>query len=137
MWKLGALVLSKRFSTAPFFSNGLIRLHCTLSKLLAPNFNRENLDVMQAEKEHTEPKFSIVPRTFQRLCDDYQCLILVFSVIYLDSWDISGGVPVRVFEKFRSLFYFLSFFSFFFFFFSFLLFIFFFFFVLSLSRGPL
>ena len=30
---------------------------------------------------------SIVPFIFQRLCDDlYQCLILIFSVIYLDSW---------------------------------------------------
>ena len=33
-----------------FFSNGLIRLHCALSNLWAPNFNWEILDVMQAEK---------------------------------------------------------------------------------------
>ena len=38
-----------------FFSNGLIRLYCTLSNLWARNFNWEILDVMQAEKEHMGP----------------------------------------------------------------------------------
>ena len=28
-----------------------------------------------------------------KLCDNYQCLMLVFSVIYLDYGDISGGGP--------------------------------------------
>ena len=36
-------------------------------------------------------------------CDDYQFLILVFSVIYLNSWGYIGWGPVRVFEKFHSL----------------------------------
>ena len=36
-----------------FFSNGITRLHCTLSNLWAPNFNWEIVDVMQAEKEYT------------------------------------------------------------------------------------
>ena len=35
-----------------FFSNGLIRLYCTLSNLREPNFNWEILNVMQAEKIH-------------------------------------------------------------------------------------
>ena len=47
-----------------------------------------------------------------------KCLILVFSVIYLNSWGYIGWGPVRVFKKFRSLFSFLPFF------FSFLFFIF-------------
>ena len=38
-----------------FFSNGLIRFHCSLSNLWAPNFNWEILDVMQAEKEYMGP----------------------------------------------------------------------------------
>ena len=62
---------------------------------------------------------SIVPFIFQRLCDDlYQCLILVFFVIYLDSWGMGiyrVGAPVREFENFCSLF---SFFLFFFLFYS-------------------
>ena len=82
----------------------------------------------------------IVRLIFQRLCDDYQCLILVFSVIYFDSWEYTGGAPVPVFEKFSSLFSFLPFplfsFLFFTFFLSFL-----FFWSLSLgaplSQGPL
>ena len=41
---------------------------------------------MQAEKEYTGPQFRIVRLIFQRLCDNNQCLILVFSVIHLDSW---------------------------------------------------
>ena len=45
MGKLGALVQH-------FFSNGIVRVHCTLAILWAPNFNWEILDVMQAEKEY-------------------------------------------------------------------------------------
>ena len=52
---------------------------------------------------------------------------LVFSVIYIDSWDNRVGASVRVFEKFRSLCSFLHF-----------LFVFFFYFFWGgLSRGPL
>ena len=76
-----------------FFSNGLIRLHCILSNSWAPNSNWDILDVMQAEKEYMGPKFSIVPLILQRLCDDNKCLILVFSVIYLDSWGYIGWGP--------------------------------------------
>ena len=74
------------------FSNSLIRLHCTLSNLWAPNFNWKILDDMQAEKIYEAPilHFSFhIPRS----CDDYQCLILVFSVIYLDSWGYIGWGP--------------------------------------------
>ena len=78
------------------------------------------------------PYFSIVPLIFQRLCDDYQCLILVFSVICLDSWGYIGWGPFQVFENFRSLFSFLHFL----FFFSFLFFHFLFCLSLSPSRGP-
>ena len=63
----------------------------------------------------------IVPLTFQRLCDDYQCLFLLFSVIYLDSWGYTGGVPVWVFEKFCDLFSSFSFLFFLFLFFFFCL----------------
>ena len=59
-----------------FFSNGLIRLHCTLSNfnLFAPNFNWEILDVMQAENEYIGLNSQLfVPLIFQKLCDDYQC----------------------------------------------------------------
>ena len=74
-----------------------MRLHCTLSNLWAPNFNWEILDVMQAEK-YMGPLFSIVPLILQRLCDDQQCLILLFSVIYLDSaqGDILGGQAYNI-----------------------------------------
>ena len=103
-------------------------------KLMGPNW--EILDVIQAEKQYMGPKFPIVHLVFQRLRDGYQCLILIFSFIYLDLWGyISGGAPVRVFEKFRSLFFlfFLSSFLFFFFlFFVFFLFSFLFF-LLSFS----
>ena len=34
---------------------------------------------MQAEKDTRGPKIYILRLIFQRLCDDYQCLILVFS----------------------------------------------------------
>ena len=78
-------------------------------------------EFLQCSRAYMGSSISIVPFIFQRLCDDlYQCLILVFSVIYLDSrgnGDISGA-PVRVFEKFRSLFSFLPFLFFFFLFYS-------------------
>ena len=73
------------------FSNDLIRFHCTLSKLWAPNFNWEILHDMQVEKKNTwGPIFRLI---FQRSSDDYQCLILVFSVIYLDLWGYIGWGP--------------------------------------------
>ena len=128
------------------FSNGLIRLRCALSNSMAPDFNWEILDDMQAEKIHEAP-IPIFRLIFRRLCDDYQCLILVFSVIYLDSCngDISGGWPSSGFWKVLFPLFFSSYsFSFLFFFFSFSFvfsFVFSFLFfssfsILSLSRGP-
>ena len=68
MGKLGAL-------DHELFSNGLIRLHCTVSNLWAPNFKWKFLDDMQAEKKYMRPQFFIFRLIFQRSCDDYQCLI--------------------------------------------------------------
>ena len=96
------------------------------------------------KKKYMRPYFPIFRLIFQRSCDHYRCLILVFSVLYLKSWGYIGWGPVRVFKKFRflsrafsSFFYFL-----FFLFFSFLPFLFSFFFCLFflwgglLLRGP-
>ena len=63
---------------------------------------------------------------FQRMCDDYQCLILIFSVIYLDSWGYIGWWPPSGYLKSLVL-------SFSFLFFSILHFLF----CLSLSGAPL
>ena len=127
-------------------SIGLIGLHCTLSNLWAPNFNWwKILHFIQAETEYTGPQFPIVRLMFQRLCDDYQFLILVlgphWSHIFCHLLWLMGiyqvGPPrglVQVFEKFRSLFlssfsflsfhllliFFFEFYSFLFLFFSFL-----------------
>ena len=65
------------------FLNNLIRLHCTLSNLLAPNFDCEVLDDMQPEKEYMGPQFPIVRLIFQRLCDDNQCLICFIFFLFL------------------------------------------------------
>ena len=48
---------------------------------------------VQAGKKVTRPQFPIFRLILQRSCDGYQCLIFVFSVIYLDSWggDISSS----------------------------------------------
>ena len=109
---------------------------------------------MQAEKIHkvTIPIFHLI---FRRSCDDYQCLILVFSVIYLDSWGYIGWVtPSGYLKSFVPSFFFsfpffifFLFFIFFSFFFSFLHFLFFFlffsflpfpfFFFVSFSGAPL
>ena len=76
-------ILSKRFNTAPLHS----------FKLMGPKY-WEILDVLQVEKEYMGPQFLIVRLIFQILCDDYQCMILVFSLIYLESWVyISCGGP--------------------------------------------
>ena len=56
------------------------------------------------------PQLPIFRFIFQRSCDDYQCLILVFSVIYLDSWGYRVGVP----RPGIFFFYFFSFLHFFF-----------------------
>ena len=83
---------------------------------------------MQAEKEYTGPQIYIVPLIFQRLYDDYQCLILVFSVIYLDLWGYIGwGLHPGIWKVSFSIW-----FSSFSFFFSFLFVTFFF----PLSWGP-
>ena len=94
-------IIFKRFNTAPLHS----------FKLTGPNFNWENLDDMQAEKEYMGPQFPIVRFIFKRLCDDNQCLILVFSVICLDSW----GAPSGYFKSFvlSFLFFFFHYFIFF------------------------
>ena len=92
---------------------------------------------MQAEKKNTwGPQFPIVRLIFQRFCDDNLCLVLVFSVIYLDSWGIYRvRTPVRVFKKVT----FSLFFSSFSFLFSFLHFLFYLFFLSGapLAPGPL
>ena len=82
------------------------------------------------------PQFPIVRLIFQRFCDDNLCLVLVFSVIYLDSWGIYRvRTPVRVFKKVT----FSLFFSSFSFLFSFLHFLFYLFFLSGapLAPGPL
>ena len=55
-------------------------------------------------KRKHRPQFLIVRLIFQRLCDYYQCMILVFSLIYLDIWVYIRWGPVRLLEKCRSLF---------------------------------
>ena len=72
MGKLGAL-------DHKFVSIGLIRLHCTLSNLWAPNFNWKILHFMQAETEYTGPRYPIVRLILQRLCDDWQFLLWVLG----------------------------------------------------------
>ena len=93
---------------------------------------------MQAEKKIHEAQFPILSLIFQRSCDGYQCLILVFSVVYLDSCGCIGWVdPVRVFEKVSFHFFFSSFsFLFFFLFFLFFSFLFFIFFFCLFLGGP-
>ena len=60
----------------------------------------------------------IGPLIFQRLCDDYQCLILLFSVTYLNSWGYIGwGPPSRYLKIFILSFLFVLFYLFFFLFF--------------------
>ena len=62
------------------FSNGLIRLHCTLLNLWA-KFNWEILDDMQAEKEYMGSQFPLFVSYFKDcVMIINQCLILVFSV---------------------------------------------------------
>ena len=84
---------------------------------------------VQAGKKVIRPQFPIFRLIFQRSCDGYQCLIFVFSVIYLDSWggDISSSYiewgPRPSIWKVSFLFLFFLFFSSFsFLFFSFLFF---------------
>ena len=80
------------------------------------------------------PYFSIVPLIFQRLCDDYHCLILVLSAIFLDSWGYIGwGPPSGYLKSFLLSFLFFLFFFFLLFFFCFL----YFHFLLSLGGGGL
>ena len=86
-------------------------------------------------KKNMGLQFSIVLLIFKRLCDDYQCLILIFSVIYFRTpVDISGAWAPRpgIWKVLFSLF-----FSSFFLFFSFLFFIFVFFGGVSLLWAPL
>ena len=85
------------------------------------------------KKKYMGPQFPIFCLIFQISCDDYQCLILVFSVIYLRLMGIYGGGGGRpgILKSFFPSFHF-----FFFFFLSFLFFVFFFSFV-SFSGDPL
>ena len=103
------------------FSNGLIRLHCTLSNLWAPNFNWEILDDMQAEKKKHQAPIPHFSSHISKIVysDDYRCLILVFSVIYLVSWGyIEWGPRPGIWKVSFPLSFFFSFLpSFFFFFF--------------------
>ena len=81
-------ILFKRFNTASLHS----------SKLMSPEFLLRNFRYHASWKlkRNTWAPIPINCLIFQRLCDDYKCLILVFSVIYLDSWGYIGWGTVRV-----------------------------------------
>ena len=90
---------------------------------------------MQAEKEYTDPYFSIVPLSTMYISKIMWWLPMfdfgIFCYLLRHMGIYRVGAPVQVFEKFRSLF------SFLFIFFLFLLFLFFVFFFVSLSWTPL
>ena len=110
IWGPRPLILLKRYNTAPLHS----------FKLMGPKFKLEKIRCHACWKRiHGGSSISIVPFhafIFQRLCDDlYQCLILVFSVIYLDSWGMGiyrVGPPSGYLKSFvlSFLFYLLFFF---------------------------
>ena len=120
-----------------FFSNGLIRLHCTLSNLWAgPSFNWEILDVMQAEKSTWGPNSQLSLLYFK------DCVMIAnvwfYFGIFCHLLRLMGmyrvGAPSGYLKSFDLSFLFLFFFSLFYSSFSFLFFFFPFFFV-SLSLG--
>ena len=127
MGKLGAL-------NHLLFSNGLIRLHCTLSNLWAPNFNWEILDDMQAEKKNHEAPILHISSHISKIVwwlpmFDFGIFCHLFRLMGIYQVGASSGYLKSFVPSFLFfLFSFLSSFSFSFFFS---------FFFLSLSRGPL
>ena len=84
----------KRFNT--------VLLHSL--NLMGPNFNWKILeDMCKLKKKLYGAQFLVVRLILQRLCDDNQCLILVFSVIYLNKWGyIWWGPPSGYLKSFSS-----------------------------------
>ena len=109
----------------------LIRLHCTLSNLWAPNFNWQILDDMQAEKEYMGPKSPFFVSYFKDCVMITNVWFLVFFFLFVIYLRLMGiyqvGAPSGNFKSFVC--WILSF-RFFFLFFLF-------FFFWSLSWGPL
>ena len=111
----------KRFHAGPLHS----------FKLMGPKFSLRDFRCHQIWKriQGTLILHCSFRPIFQRLCNDYQCLILAFSVIYLESRGYIGwGHPSGYLKSFVLSFLFFS---------SFFLSILHFLFFLSFSRGPL
>ena len=108
------------------FSNCLIRLHCTLSNLRAPNFNWEILDDMQAEKNTWGPysNFSSYISKIVWWLPMFDFGIFCHLLRLMGIYRVGGPRPAGYLKGFvPSILFFLSSFLFFSF--------------LSLSRGPL
>ena len=109
IWGPRPLILFKQFNTAPLHS----------FKLMGPKFKLRNFRCHASCKRKHRALNLHCSSYISNLCNDYQCLILVFSVTYVDSWGYIGHGPrpgiwkISFSLSFPSFFLFYSSFSFF------------------------